>query len=71
MTAATLSEWREALLVGAEANLESREPTPADGENLPLKARIGELTMENGLLREKVEKLEVNAPNLPWMKSRP
>lgn len=70
VTAATLSEWREAFLAGAEANLKSRDPTPADDENMRLKAKIGELTMENELLREKAQKLEVNAPNFPWRKSR-
>ncbi len=70
VTAATLSEWREAFLAGAEANLKSREPTPADDDNLRLKAKIGELTMEVELLREKAQKLEVNAPNFPWRKSR-
>ena len=70
VTAATLSEWRDAFLAGAEANLKSREPTPEDDEVLRLKAKIGELTMENELLREKAEKLEVNAPNFPWRKSR-
>lgn len=71
VTAATLSEWREAFLAGAEANLKSREPTAADDENLRLKAKVGELTMENELLREKAQKLEVNAPSFPWRKSRP
>ena len=70
VTAATLSEWREAFLAGAEANLKSREPSPADDENLRLKAKIGELTMENELLRQKAEKLEVNAPGFPWRKSK-
>jgi transposase-like protein len=71
VTAATVSAWREAFLAGAEANLKSREPTAADDENLRLKAKVGELTMEVELLREKAEKLEVNAPNFPWRKSRP
>ena len=70
VTAATLSEWREAFLTGAEANLKTREPTPADDENLRLKAKIGELTMDLELAREKARKLEVNAPDFPWRKSR-
>ena len=71
VTAATISAWRDAFLAGAEANLKSREPTPADDDNMRLKAKIGELTMEVELLREKATKLEVNAPNFPWRKSRP
>ena len=71
LTAATVSAWRDAFMAGAEANLKSRDPTPADDDNLRLKAKVGELTMENELLREKATKLEVNAPNFPWRKSRP
>ena len=71
VTAATVSAWRDAFMAGAEANLKSRDPTPADDDNLRLKAKVGELTMENELLREKATKLEVNAPNFPWRKSRP
>lgn len=70
ITAAKLSEWRDAFLNGAEANLKSREPSAADEEILRLKAKVGELTMENELLREKADKLEVNAPHFPWRKSR-
>ena len=65
-----MSEWREAFLAGAEANLKAREPTPTDDENLRLKAKIGELTMELEFAREKADKLEVNAPHFPWRKSR-
>ena len=71
VTAATLSAWRDAFIAGAEANLKSREPSAADDDNLRLKAKIGELTMEVELLREKATKLEVNAPNFPWRKSMP
>ena len=71
VTAATVSAWRDAFIAGAEANLKSREPSAADDDNLRLKAKIGELTMEVELLREKATKLEVNAPNFPWRKSRP
>ena len=71
VSAGTLSEWRDAFLAGAEANLKSREPTVADEENLRLKAKVGELTMKVELLEEKASKLEVNAPHFPWRKSRP
>lgn len=71
VTAATLSGWRETFLASAEAGLKSREPTAADEENLRLRAKVGELTMQVELLQEKAEKLEVNAPHFPWRKSRP
>jgi hypothetical protein len=40
-------------LASAEAGLKSREPSAADKENLRLRAKVGELTMEVELLREK------------------
>ncbi|MCE9674049.1 transposase [Myxococcus stipitatus] len=70
VTAAVLSEWREKFLAGAEANLKSREPEPADDEVLRLKAMVGELMMKNELLAEKARLLETNAPGFPWRKSR-
>ncbi|MBM4379395.1 MAG: transposase [Deltaproteobacteria bacterium] len=65
VTAATLSEWREAFLAGAEANLKSREPSAADDENLRLKAKVGELTMELELLR-----IKAGQDPFPWRKPR-
>lgn len=53
VTAAKLLEWRDEFLKSAEAGLKSREPSAADDENLRLKAKVGELTMENELLRIK------------------
>ena len=71
VTAARLSEWRDQFLAGAEAGLRSRE-SDGEGEEIKrLQAKVGEMTMENELLREKARKLEVNAPNFPWRKSRP
>ncbi len=51
VTAAVLSEWREKLLAGAEANLKNREPGPADDEVLRLKAMVGELMMMDAQAR--------------------
>ena len=64
-TASTLSEWREAFLASAEAGLKTREPTAADEEHLRLKAKVGELTMENELLR-----IKAGLDPFPWRKSR-
>jgi putative transposase len=60
--AATLSSWREAFLAGAEANLKSHTPTPADDENIRLRALIGDMTMRNELLREKIRVMEKSSP---------
>ncbi|MFP2962096.1 hypothetical protein ACLEPN_31025 [Myxococcus sp. 1LA] len=68
VTAAVLSARREMFLAGAEANLERREPEPADDEVLRLKAMVGELMLKNELLAEKARLLEGNAPGLPLRK---
>lgn len=65
VTAVKLSEWRDEFLRGAEAGLKSRETTADDEEHLRLKAKVGELTMENELLR-----IRAGIDPLPWRKSR-
>ncbi|WP_426749788.1 hypothetical protein [Myxococcus sp. Y35] len=65
VTAAMLSEWREKLLDGAEANLKSRGQEPANDEGLRLKTMVGELMMKHEPLAEKARLLEIYAPGLP------
>lgn len=65
VTAATLSSWRESFLSGAEAGLKTRETAPEDDENLRLKAKVGELTMENERLR-----IKAGLDPFPWRKPR-
>ena len=68
VTAATLSTWREDFLAGGKAALRSR---PADGraEQLHrLQAEVGELTMDNGLLRLRCG---AGVPGLPFVLRRP
>lgn len=67
---ATLSFWREAFLANGEAGLKSRPTDGRDEEVRRLKAKIGELSMENELLEEKIELLESNRPLAP-RRSRP
>jgi putative transposase len=62
VTAATLSEGREALLVGGQANLKSRQPDARDEEILRLKAGVGEVTLRNEVLREANRRLKENLP---------
>ena len=45
VTAATLSEWREAFLAAGQSGLKSRNPSPEAAEMQRLKAMIGDLTM--------------------------
>src|ERR1043165_2663363 len=62
VTAATLSEWREAFLAAGEAALTTR---PGEGEELQsdrLKARLGQALIERDLLVEKIAVLEAGRP---------
>jgi transposase-like protein len=62
VTAATLSNWRDAFLAGGEAALASR---PADGETLEserLKARLGAMLLKHELLEQKITALEGGRP---------
>ena len=61
-TAARLSAWREAFLRGGEAALKARPADERDEENARLKAKVGELTMEGEVLREKIDRLEAGRP---------
>ena len=62
VTAATLAEWRDQFLAGGQSAVRSR-PTDARDEDLArLRAKIGELTMENELLRERAQRAEAGHP---------
>ncbi len=62
VTAARLSEWRDRALLAAESALKERERDDRDDEIGRLKGKVGEMTMENELLREKIERLETGSP---------
>ena len=62
VTAATLSDWRDAFLTAGEAALKTR---PGSGEELEgerLRARLGQALIERDLLAEKVAVLEAGRP---------
>ena len=61
-TAARLSAWREAFLRGGEAALKARPADERAEENARLKAKVGELTMEGEVLREKIDRLGGRPP---------
>ena len=61
VTAARLSQWRERALLAAAAALKERE-RERDDEITRLKGKVGEMTMETELLREKIARLEAGAP---------
>jgi transposase-like protein len=62
VTAGTLAQWRDQLLAGGQAAVKSRVADERDGELGRLRAKIGELTMENELLRERARRAEGDAP---------
>ena len=62
VTAARLSEWRDRALVAAEAAMKERERDGRDEELLRLKAKLGEVTMANELLEQKITALEGGRP---------
>ncbi len=58
LTAATLAGWRDAFLAAGQAALKARPPDYKDEEIARLKAKIGDLTMGNELLYEKIHRME-------------
>jgi hypothetical protein len=53
VTAATLPGWRDDLLAGGQAALKSRPTDDRDDEIARLRAKVGELTMDNELLLQR------------------
>jgi predicted RNase H-like nuclease (RuvC/YqgF family) len=70
VTAARLSSWRDQALLAAETALKERERDARDDEIARLKGKVGEMTMETELLREKIARLEAGTP-LARRRSRP
>lgn len=66
VTAATLSFWREEFLSGGQSSLKAKDDEDDSAEEVQrLKAKIGELTMENELLYERCHALEEGRPSAP------
>jgi transposase len=62
VTVARLSEWRDRALAAAEVAMKERERDSRDEELLRLKAKLGEVTMANELLEQKIAALEGGRP---------
>ena len=62
MTAGTIAQWRERFLANGQAGLRSRPADERDDELGRLRAKVGELTMENELLRERARRAEGDGP---------
>ncbi len=71
--ASRIAQWRDQVLSGAEQLLRSRAGDPEyeawQEEKRKLQAKIGEITMANELLEEKIERLGADRP-FPWRRSR-
>jgi transposase-like protein len=62
VTAATLAHWREQFLAGGQAAVKSRLADERDEEIQRLRAKVGEITMNNELLLDRCHRLEANLP---------
>ena|SRR5215831_2357846 len=69
VTAAKISEWRDAFLAGGEAHLKAREVAVEDEETRRLKSVVADLATEKDLLKEKIRHLEASGP-LGWWRSK-
>lgn len=67
-TAAQLSQWRDDFLVAGEAAMKRRDGDESE-EVKRLREKLGEVTMDSELLRERIRRLEQNRP-LPRRRSR-
>jgi transposase-like protein len=70
VTAATLTNWREAFLQGGEEGLKSRAVDVADEEKKTLKSAVTGLVMNNELLKERIRQLEDEKPFLRWRSNK-
>ncbi len=62
VTAGTLANWRDQFLAGAQVSLKSRPADMRDDELRRLRAKIGQLTMDNELLLERCHAMEAQRP---------
>ena len=62
VTAGAIARWRDQFLAGGQAAVKSRPADERDDELGRLRAKIGELTMENELLRERARRAEGDVP---------
>lgn len=65
VTAARLSKWREQFLTSGRAALKKRPQDGRDLEIARLQQKLGEVTMDNELLQQKIERLENGLPLPP------
>ena len=66
VTAATLTEWRDAFLAAGAEALKARQEAQLDEQGRRMKSVIAETAMENELLRERIRRMEDEKPFLRW-----
>jgi transposase-like protein len=62
VSGSTLSSWRDHFLAAGQAALKSRPADERDEEIQRLRAKVGEITMNNELLRERCHQVEAGRP---------
>ncbi len=62
VTAAKLSQWKESFVQSGSTGLKKRPTDGKEEEIQRLRAKVGELTMENELLYERSRRAEENLP---------
>ena len=67
VAAATLSGWRDDFLAGGQAALKSQPADDRDDEIARLRAKVGELTMDNELL---LQRCRADRPFVPTRRKR-
>jgi Transposase. len=70
VTAATLTEWRDAFLAAGAEALKARQEAQLDEQGRRMKSVIAEMAMENELLRERIRRMEDEKPFLRWRSRR-
>ena len=65
VTAGAIAAWRDQVLAGGQAAVRSRPAGEHDDEIARLRAKVGELTMDNELLRDRARRAEASSPFNP------
>lgn len=61
-TTSKISKWRDEFLAAGEDAIKSRPHDEKDRKIARLRQKLGEITMDNELLQEKIRRLENNRP---------
>ena len=70
VTAGAIAAWRDQVLAGGQAAVRSRAADERDDEIARLRAKVGELTMDNELLRGRARRAEGREANSPFAPRR-